>query len=137
MLRYHNNGVTRVTEFQNRRQHWIFPFSVGGDKCAACCIFVAPIYFRKADEQCAEVSCCPCCPKTQHTHSTKQKNKSCFIASFAFVLRPPSFGRPQRRKRARPQTVSKATARTLPAVAPNPLKGSFMKKQHNISVTLL
>ena len=36
-----------------------------------------------------------------------------------------------------PQTVSKATARTLPAVAPNPLKGSFMKKQHNISVTLL
>ena len=62
-----------MTEFQNRRQHWIFPFSVGGDKCAACCIFVAPIYFRKADEQCAEVSCCPCCPKTQHTHSTKQK----------------------------------------------------------------
>ena len=32
----------------------------------------------------------------------KTENNSCFIASFAFVLRPPSFGRPQRQMRARP-----------------------------------
>jgi hypothetical protein len=29
LLRWRNKGVTRVTQFQNRRQHWIFPFSVG------------------------------------------------------------------------------------------------------------
>jgi len=102
LLRYHNKGVTRVTEFQNRRQHWIFPFSVGVTNVQHVASLSLRFVFEKADEQCAEVKCCPCYSKTQHTHSKKQKIKACFIASFAFVLRPPSFGRPQRRMRARP-----------------------------------
>ena len=40
--------------------------------------------------------------RLQYFHSYKTENNSCFIASFAFVLRPPSFGRPQRQMRARP-----------------------------------
>ena len=69
MLRYHNKGVTRVTEFQNRRQHWIFPFSVGVTNVQHVASLSLRFVFEKADEQCAEVKCCSCCPKTQHTHS--------------------------------------------------------------------
>ena len=81
-----------MTEFQNRRQHWIFSFSVGVTNVQHVASLSLRFVFEKADEQCAEVKCCSCCPKTQHTHSKKQKIKACFIASFAFVLRPPYFG---------------------------------------------
>jgi len=73
LLRYHNKGVTRVTELQNRRQHWIFPFSVGVTNVQHVASLSLRFVFEKADEQCAEIKCRSCCPKTQHTHSIKKQ----------------------------------------------------------------
>ena len=58
-----------MTQFQNRRQHWIFPFSVGVTNVQHVASLSLRFVFEKADEQCAEVKCCSCCPKMQHTHS--------------------------------------------------------------------
>jgi len=76
--------VTRVTEFQNRRQHWIFPFSVGVTNVQHVASLSLRFVFEKADEQCAEVKCCSCCPKTQHTHSkeTEYQIQAEFVERF-------------------------------------------------------
>ena len=44
-----------MTEFQNRRQHWIFPFSVGVTNVQHVASLSLRFVFEKADEQCAEV----------------------------------------------------------------------------------
>ena len=58
-----------MTEFQNRRQHWIFPISVGVTNVQHVASLSLRFVFEKADEQCAEVKSCSCCPKMQHIHS--------------------------------------------------------------------
>ena len=58
-----------MTQFQNDRKHWIFPFSVGVTNVQHVASLSLRFVFEKADEQCAEVKCCSCCPKMQHIHS--------------------------------------------------------------------
>lgn len=68
-MRYHNKGVTRVTKFQNRYQHWVSLFSAGVTNVQHVAFLSLRFVFEKDDEQCAEIKCRSCCPKTQHTHS--------------------------------------------------------------------
>ena len=124
-MSYRNNRVTRVTEFQNRRQRCVSPFSVGVTNARTVAFLSLRFVSEKLIDSVMKLSVALVAPKCSIPILLKQNIKFkrilskrikipvlestgnslgliCIIASFAFVLRPPSFGRPQRRLRARP-----------------------------------
>ena len=84
-----------MTQFQNRRQHWIFPFSVGMTNVQHVAYLSLRFILKKLINSVLRFVVAPVAQKIQHTHLSGQKKyryKPCFIASFAFVLRPPVSG---------------------------------------------
>ena len=102
-----------MTEFQNRRQHWVSFFSAGVTNVQHVASLSLRFILKKLINSALRLNVAPVAPKHSIPTLKKQKIKACYIASFAFVLRPPSLGRPQRRKRARPAPLFWKTKEVL------------------------
>ncbi|WP_407723921.1 hypothetical protein [Ruminococcus sp. JL13D9] len=132
-----------MTQFQNRRQHWIFPFSVGVTNVQHVVSLSLRFVFEKADKQCAEIKCCSCCPKTQHIHSKETEYQIqadiveegdiftltfLFYCQFRLCITAALFRAAAKAEAGKAPDCVKSHCPNLARCCPQPLEGEFYEK---------